>query len=131
MALLLPGPFNYFLDIPVKSVYFLIMSSRFKTTINIIALFVIIGFAVSVYFLCRFHDAKSAKRQVVYLPKFYFLCRFHDAKSAKRQVVYLPKFAPEFLKDIAREEYILVEIEPNYPRISKEWIKEHINQQEF
>ncbi len=85
------------------------MSSRFKTTINIIALFVIIGFAVSVYFLCR----------------------YHDAKSTKREVVYLPKFAPEFLKEIAREEYILVEIEPNDPRISKEWIKEHINQQEF
>jgi len=43
----------------------------------------------------------------------------------------LPKFAPEFLKDIARQEYILVEIEPNDPRISKEWIKEKINQQEF
>ena len=90
-------------------VYFLIMSSRFKTTINIIALFVIIGFAVSVYLLCR----------------------FHDAKSTKKEVVYLPKFAPEFLKDIAREEYILVEIEPNDPRISSEWIKEKINQQEF
>ena len=88
---------------------FLTMSSRFKTSINIIALFVIISFAVSVYFLCR----------------------FHDAKSTKKEVVYLPKFAPEFLKDIAREEYILVEIEPNDPRISKEWIKEHINQQEF
>lgn len=83
------------------------MSSRFKTTINIIALFVIIGFAVSVYLLCRFHDAKSAKQE---------------------EIIYLPKFAPEFLKDIAREEYILVEIEPNDPRISKEWIKEHINQ---
>ena len=110
MALLLPGPLNYFLDIPVKSVYFLIMSSRFKTTINIIALFVIISFAVSVYLLCRFHDAKSAKQE---------------------EIIYLPKFAPEFLKDIARQEYILVEIEPNDPRISKEWIKEHINQQEF
>ena len=88
---------------------FSIMSSRFKTTINIIALFVIIGFAVSVYLLCR----------------------FHDAKSTKKEVVYLPKFAPEFLKDIARQEYILVEIEPNDPNISSEWIKEKINQQEF
>jgi ABC-type polysaccharide transport system permease subunit len=86
------------------------MSGRFKNTINIIALFVIIGFAVSVYFLSRFHDARSTK---------------------KEETIYLPKFAPEFLKDIAREEYILVEIEPNDPRISKEWIKEHINQQEF
>ena len=103
------APKNYFLDLPVKSGYFLIMSSRFKTTINIIALFVIIGFAVSVYLLCR----------------------FHDAKSTKKEVVYLPKFAPEFLKDIARQEYILVEIEPNDPRISSEWIKEKINQQEF
>jgi len=86
------------------------MSSRFKTAINIIALFVIIGFAVSVYLLCRFHDAKSTKEE---------------------EIIYLPKFAPEFLKDIAREEYILVEIEPNDPRISSEWIKEKINQQEF
>ena len=86
------------------------MASRFKRTINIIALFVIIGFGVSVYVLSRIHDAKSAK---------------------KEEIIYLPKFAPEFLKDIARQEYILVEIEPNDPRISKEWIKEKINQQEF
>ena len=86
------------------------MAGRFKTTINIIALFVIIGFAVSVYILCRIHDAKSAK---------------------KAEIIYLPKFSPEYLKDIAREEYTLVEIEPNDPRISKEWIVEQINKQEF
>jgi len=86
------------------------MASRFKKTINIITLIVIIGFALSVYFLCRLHDAQSAK---------------------KDEMIYLPKFAPEFLKDLAREEYTLVEIEPNDPRISKEWIKETINQQEF
>ena len=86
------------------------MASRFKTTINIIALFVIISFGVSVYVLCCIHDAKSAK---------------------KEEIIYLPKFSPEFLKDLAREEYTLVEIEPNDSRISKEWIKEHINQQEF
>lgn len=81
------------------------MSNRLKIATNIVALFVIIGFAVSVYLLCR----------------------FHDAKSVEKEVVYLPKFAPEFMKDLAREEYILVEIEPNDPRISSEWIKEHIN----
>ncbi|MCP4260603.1 MAG: hypothetical protein GY774_24205 [Planctomycetes bacterium] len=86
------------------------MASRFKRTINIITLIVIIGFAISVYFLCRLHDAQSVK---------------------KDEIIYLPKFSPEFLKDLAREEYTLVEIEPNDPRISKEWIKETINQQEF
>ena len=82
------------------------MASRFKTTINIIALFVIIGFAVSVYVLCRIHDARAYK---------------------KAEIIYLPKFSPEYLKDIAREEHTLVEIEPNDPRISKEWIREQIN----
>ncbi len=43
----------------------------------------------------------------------------------------MPKSSPEFLKDAAREEYILVEIEPNDPRISSDRIKELINQQEF
>jgi hypothetical protein len=85
------------------------MSSRFKTTINIIALFVIIGFAISVYILCR----------------------IHDTKIANKETIYLPKFAPEYLKDLAREKYILVEIEPNDPNISSDWIKEQINQQEF
>ena len=88
---------------------FSIMSSRFKTIINIVALFVIIGFAVTVYLMCL----------------------FSDAKSTKNEVVYLPKYAPEFLKELAREEYILIEIEPNDPRISSEWIKEHINQQKY
>ena len=78
--------------------------------INIIALFVIIGFGISVYVLCRIHDARSAK---------------------KAEIIYLPKHSPEYLKDIAREEYTLVEIEPNDHRISKEWIKEQINKQEF
>lgn len=82
------------------------MASRFKTTINIITLCVIIGFAVSVYVLCCIHDTKSSK---------------------KAEIIYLPKNAPEYMKDIAREEYTLVEIEPNDPRISKEWIKEQIN----
>jgi hypothetical protein len=82
------------------------MSSRFKITTNIVALFVIIGFAVTVYLFCFFSDAK---------PK-------------KNEIVYLPKYAPEFLKELAKDEYILVEIEPNDPRISSEWIKEHINQ---
>ena len=82
------------------------MASRFKTTINIITLCVIIGFAAAVYVLCRIHDTKSAK---------------------KAEIIYLPKHAPEYMKDIAREEYTLVEIEPNDPRISKEWIKEQIN----
>ena len=86
------------------------MASRFKRTINIITLLVIIGFGVSVYVLSRVHDAKSAKNE---------------------ETIYLPKFSPEFLKDAAREEYTLVEIEPNDARISSEWIKEHINQQEF
>ena len=81
------------------------MSNRLKIATNIVALFVIIAFAVSVYLLCR----------------------FHDAKSTEKEVVYLPYFAPEFMKDLAREEYILVKIEPNDPRISSEWIKEHIN----
>jgi hypothetical protein len=85
------------------------MASRFKNTINIIALFVIIGFAVSVYILCR----------------------IHDDKIANKEIIYLPKFAPEYLKDLAREKYILVEIEPNDPNISSEKIKELINQQEF
>ncbi len=82
------------------------MASRFKRTINIITLFVIIVFAVSVYVLTRVHDAKTAQ---------------------KAEIIYLPKFSPEYMKDIAREEYTLVEIEPNDPRISKEWIKEQIN----
>ncbi len=82
------------------------MASSFKRTINIITLFVIIVFAVSVYVLTRVHDAKTAK---------------------KAEIIYLPKFSPEYMKDIAREEYTLVEIEPNDPRISKEWIKEQIN----
>ena len=86
------------------------MASRFRTIINIITLLVIIGFAVGVYVLTRVHDEKSAK---------------------KTEIIYLPKHAPEYMKDIAREEYILVEIEPNDPRISKEWIKETINKQEF
>jgi hypothetical protein len=86
------------------------MSSSFKTKINIAVLVVIIGFALSVYVLCRLHDAKSAK---------------------KEEIVYLPKHAPEYMKDLAREEYTLVEIEPNDSRISKEWIKEQINKQEF
>ena len=82
------------------------MASRFKVMINIIALFVIIGFGISVYVLCRMHDARTAK---------------------KAEIIYLPKHAPEYMKDIAREEYTLVEIEPNDHRISKEWIKEQIN----
>ena len=82
------------------------MGSSFKRTINIITLFVIIGFGVSVYVLSRIHDAKSAK---------------------KSEIIYLPKHAPEYMKDIARDEYTLVEIEPNDPRVSKEWIKEQIN----
>jgi hypothetical protein len=86
------------------------MASGFKRTINIITLLVIIGFAVSVYVLSRHHDAKSVK---------------------KEEIIYIPKSAPEFLKDAAREEYTLVEIEPNDPRISSERIKELINQQEF
>ena len=86
------------------------MASRFKRTINIITLFVIIDFAASVYVLSRLQDAKSVKNE---------------------ETVYLPKFSPEFLKDLAREEYTLVEIEPNDTRISSEWIKEHINQQTF
>ena len=86
------------------------MASSFKRTINIITLFVIIGFGVSVYVLSRFHDATSVK---------------------KEEIVYLPKHAPEYMKDLAREEYTLVEIEPNDPRISKEWIKEQINKQEY
>jgi hypothetical protein len=86
------------------------MASRFKNTINIAVLFVIIGFGVSVYVLSRVHDAKSARNA---------------------ETIYLPKFSPEFLKDLAREEYTLVEIEPNDTRISSEWIKEHINEQEF
>lgn len=84
------------------------MAGRFKTTINIIALCVIIGFAVSVYVLCRIHDARAVK---------------------KAEIIYLPKFAPEFLKDLAREEYTLVETEPNDPNVSKEWIREQINKQ--
>ncbi len=86
------------------------MANRFKNTINILVLFVIIVFAVSVYFLSRVHDAKSAKNE---------------------EIIYLPKFSPEFLKDLAREEYTLVEIEPNDSRISKEWIKEHISPQKL
>ena len=86
------------------------MASSFKRTINIITLFVIIGFGISVYVLSRVHDAKSAK---------------------KAEIIYIPKSAPEFLKDAAREEYTLVEIEPNDPRISSDRIKELINQQEF
>jgi len=39
----------------------------------------------------------------------------------------LPKYAPTFLKELAREQYILVEIEPNDSRISSERVKEHIN----
>ncbi len=85
------------------------MSNRLKIATNIVAFVVIFGFAVVVYLL----SINS------------------DPKSAKKEVVYLPKFAPEFMKDLAREEYILVEIEPNDPRISSEWIKEKINQQEF
>ncbi len=81
------------------------MSNRLKIATNIVAFVVIFGFAVVVYLL----SLNS------------------DPKSAKKEVVYLPKFAPEFMKDLAREEYILVEIEPNDPRISSEWIKEHIN----
>ncbi len=84
------------------------MASRFRTTINIAVLLVIIIFAVSVYFLSRMHDVKAAK---------------------KAEIIYLPKFAPEYLKDLAREEYTLVEIEPNDPNISKEWIREQINKQ--
>ena len=86
------------------------MASRFKRTINIVTLFVIIGFAVSVYVLTRVHDAKSTK---------------------KEEIIYMPKSAPEFLKEAAREEYTLVEIEPNDPRISSDKIKELINQQEY
>jgi len=71
------------------------MASRFKRTINIITLFVIIGFGVSVYLLSRIHDANSAK---------------------KAEIIYLPKHAPEYMKDVAREEYTLVEIEPNDSR---------------
>lgn len=82
------------------------MSSRFKITTNIVALFVIFGFALTVYLICF----------------------FSDAKPNKKEVVYLPKYAPEFLKELAKDEYILVEIEPNDTRISSEWIKEHINQ---
>ncbi len=82
------------------------MSSRFKITTNIVALFVIIGFAVAVYLICV----------------------FSEAKPEKTEVIYMPKHAPDFLKELAREEYILVEIEPNDTRISTEWIKEHINQ---
>jgi hypothetical protein len=82
------------------------MASSFRTKINVAVLVVIIIFAVSVYFLTRVHDARTAK---------------------KDETIYLPKFSPEYLKDIAREEYTLVEIEPNDPRISKEWIKEQIN----
>ncbi len=85
------------------------MSNRLKIATNIVAFVVIFSFAVVVYLL----SLNS------------------DPKSAKKEVVYLPKFAPEFMKDLAREEYILVEIEPNDPRISSEWIKEKINQQEF
>jgi hypothetical protein len=86
------------------------MGSRFKRTINIITLFVIIGFAISVYVLSRIHDAKSMK---------------------KAEIIYMPKSSPEFLKEAAREEYTLVETEPNDPRISSDKIKELINQQEF
>ncbi len=82
------------------------MSSRFKITTNIVALFVIIAFALTVYLICV----------------------FSEAKPEKTEVVYLPKHAPEFMKDLARDEYILVEIEPNDTRISSEWIKEHIGQ---
>ncbi len=82
------------------------MSSRFKITTNIVALFVIIGFALAVYLICV----------------------FSDPKTEKTEFIYLPKHAPEFLKDLAREDYILVEIEPNDTRISSEWIKKHINQ---
>ena len=82
------------------------MSSRFKITTNIVALFVIIGFALAVYLICV----------------------FSEAKPEKTEVVYLPKYAPEFLKELAREDYILVEIEPNDTRMSSEWIKEHIKQ---
>ncbi len=81
------------------------MSNRLKIATNIVAFVVIFGFAVVVYLLSL--DS--------------------DPKSAKKEVIYLPKFAPEFMKDEAREEYILVEIEPNDPRISSEWIKKHIN----
>ena len=76
--------------------------------INVTALFVIIGFGISVYVLCRMHDARSAK---------------------KAEIIYLPKHSPEYLKDIARAEYTLVETEPNDPNISKEWIREQINKQ--
>ena len=86
------------------------MSSRFKKTINIITLFVIIGFAISVYVLSHLHDGKSAK---------------------KEEIIYMPKSSPEFLKEAAREEYTLVETEPNDPRISSDRIKELINKQEF
>ncbi len=82
------------------------MSSRFKITTNIVALFVIIGFALAVYLICV----------------------FSEPNLEKTEVVYLPKYAPEFLKELARDEYILVEIEPNDTRISSEWIKEHIGQ---
>ncbi len=82
------------------------MSGRFKITTNIVALFVIIGFALAVYLICV----------------------FSDAKPEKTEFIYLPKHAPEFLKELAREEYILVEIEPNDTRISSEWIKKHIKQ---
>ncbi len=80
------------------------MPGRFKITTNIVALFVIISFALAVYLICV----------------------FSDAKPEKTEFIYLPKYAPEFLKDLARDEYILVEIEPNDTRISSEWIKEHI-----
>lgn len=85
------------------------MAGPLKNKINIIVLIVIIGFAVGVYILCR----------------------IHDARIANKGIIYMPKFAPEYLKEMAREKYTVVETEPNDPNISSEKIKELINQQEF
>ncbi len=68
---------------------------------------------------------------MVFAVAVYILCHIHDARIANKEIIYVPKFAPEYLKDMAREKYTVVETEPNDPNISSEKIKELINQQEF
>jgi len=40
------------------------------------------------------------------------------------KAIYLPKDCPDYLKDSVRPQDIMIEVDPNDPRISHEWIYE-------